>query len=592
MKKIILSIALISTISFAIETPIAWGFDYPIGNKGYDNNGNKISIDEYISGGNNYNKDRNEEYNLDKNIYANNSRFGNNPSNAWYNANDVGNFYSGTGGKGVHPGEDWNYRVGQALRTNEDGTPIAWDGAGANIFAIADGVIEEISKVGSTYTNRAWKIIIRHKLPDGKFVYSIYLHITSSDNEDGEITTNENDFSFQENSIVRKGDLIGKIAANMSSRLASHLHFAIRSKFSSGSHLYDNANGNGYYTHDGAIHTSMTKSQIIQAFKQMKDDEIFDPSDFIDDHRNIYPWIGNGSIISYHGTHAGEHEVYSISYDEEGYAYGINKDISRTHSKFKNIPTLSKQVGFFQWQPNSNCEKVKIIHTGVNNNVDITVGSWGTRNGDKTYKNITLPFVLGENNFNNNGTDWRVLAVTFNKETVNANSNNDIYHTLKAICTDDPISYYPEANIVRNQKIMIGEHQWNGTASIISKHFKDAYNNYYQTGRLQSHPDNWAFGVFHDVTVVEKNQYKPVVFFQWMESDECKELVIDSTLDANEKKVTLEMKDWASNTYSSKKVTLPYTINSENLWNVIKVAFDAPVSKNGRVTATCKGLVD
>lgn len=584
MKKVFFSTIFMMSIALAVETPIAWGFDYPIGNKGYSNN-NQIEINEHLQS---YNKRHNEEYNLGKNIADENKRFGTNPHNDWYNANDVGNFFKGTGGKGVHPGEDWNYRVNNTnLRSdNPDGTPISADGSGANVYAIADGVIAEISSVSSkSYTNRGWKIVIRHKLPDNTFVYSIYLHITSSDNNDGSITTDENDFTFQENDIVRKGNIIGKIASNLTSGLPSHLHFAIRNKFTSGSHLYDNANSNGYYTHDKKKHTLMEESQIITAFSKMKDDGIFDPSDFIDDHRNIYPWIGNGSIISYHGDNANQHSIHNITLDAQ-YPYGIKKDVTKTHTKLDNIEILSKQVGFFQWQPNVNCENIKISHTGINNNVDITIGHWGSRNGDKTYKNVTLPFVLGENNFKNNGTDWRVIAVTFKNLT--AYNTSDEKNELKATCTNEPITSI--VSPVANQKIMIGEHQWNGTASIISRIFKNGYQNYFDNGRYQSYADNWAFGVFHDVTVVHKNQYKPVVFFQWMSSDICEELVIDSTLNSSEKHVSLGVKNWAGNSYKELKVTLPYTIKSEHLWSVIKVAFDKPVSKDAKVTAKCKGL--
>ena len=129
---------------------------------------------------------------------------------------------------------------------------------------------------------------------------------------------------------------------------------------------------------------------------------------------------------------------------------------------------------------------------------------------------------------------------------------------------------------------MIGEHQWNGNASIISRIFKASKDDRY------SGTDDWPFGVFQDVTMVHKNQYKPVVFFQWMSSDICKELEINANLPSDEKLVTLGVKNWSSNTYNNKKVNLPYTIKREKLWSVIKVAFDKPVSKDARVEAYCK----
>ena len=68
----------------------------------------------------------------------------------------------------------------------------------------------------------------------------------------------------------------------------------------------------------------------------------------------------------------------------------------------------------------------------------------------------------------------------------------------------------------------------------------------------------------------------------------CTAIEIDADLPINEKHVTLGIKNWASNTYKNKKVTLPYTIKKERLWSVIKVAFDKPVSKDARVNAICK----
>ena len=556
--------------------PIAWGFDYPIGNKGYDSNGNKVPIDEHISGGTNYNKDRNEEYNLGKNIYGNNSRSGSSSTN-WYNISDVGNFVNikctdRYGNKtilctqGLHPGEDWNYAN-------------AGDDAGKPVYAVANGIIKEISKVYSSSEDKAgWKIIIEHTLPDNSIIYSIYLHLTSANETNGDIVNNKDDFTFKEGDIVYKNDMIARLATDML-YLPEHLHFEIRNKFTSGSKLYENANSNGYYTYDKKKHTSLTKKQVEQTFKLMKKDGILDPSDFIDDHRNIYPWIGNGSIISYHG------ENHNPNYNDTQYPFGITQDITRTHSQLNNLPNLFKQSGFFQWQASSNCKNLKIDHSGINNNVDITIGNWNNRTNDITFKNVKLPFILGENNLGNelpNGY-WKVIAVTFNNSTVNSSSYNDVYNTLSATCTDEsstPLNSSTSSNMLKNQHIMIGEHQWNGNGSIISRIFKDS--------EKYSGSDDWPYGVFQDVTMVHKNQYKPVVFFQWMSSDVCNALEIDADLPNEEKHVTLGIKNWDSNTYENKKVTLPYTIKKERLWSVIQVAFDKPVSKDARVNAICK----
>ena len=535
--------------------PIAWGFDYPIGNRGYDSNGNKVPIDEHIS------SERNEQYNLGKNVEANNSRSGTLFTTGWWNYSDVGNFYK----HGLHPGEDWNY----GSRGMDAGKPI---------FAIANGKIIELKPLYSSASSGGWEIVLEHVLPDGSKIYSIYLHVTSDQEEDGSLVYDKKEFTYQKGDIVLKGAMIARCATGMT-LFPEHLHFEIRNKLNIND-IYPNDDGRGYYTHDKKQHKDgLSKSQVLEAFKIMKDEGILDPSDFIDDHRDIYPWIGNGSIISYHG------ENHNPNYNDTEYPYGITQDITRTHSQLNNLPNLFKQSGFFQWQISSNCKNLKINHSGINDNVDITIGNWNNRTNDITFKNVRLPFILGKNNLGRELFDgsWRVIAVTFNKSTVNTSSSNDIYNTLSATCTDEPstpLNSSTSSKMLRNQYIMIGEHQWNGNGSIISRIFKDS--------EKYSGSDDWPYGVFQDVTMVHKNQYKPVVFFQWMSSDVCNALEIDADLPNEEKHVTLGIKNWASNTYENKKVTLPYTIQKESLWSVIQVAFDKPVSKDARVNAICK----
>lgn len=533
--------------------PIAYGFDYPIGNRGFDGRGNTTEINEripvYSTG---YNASRNEEYNLGKGIVANNSRSGSRNYqnlNEWYNVNDVGNFYNGAGGYGVHPGEDWNLGAGDA---------------GQAVYAIANGVVEEISSVGSTINNRGWKIIIRHRLPDDSYVYSIYLHVTSHDNN-GTLTYNEGDFPFSEGDTVDKGDIIGSVATGMTA-VPDHLHFEIRSNFTSGADLYANANRNGYYTHDESTHTSMTKSQIETSFQTMKDDGIFDPSDFIDDHRRIYPLVGNGSIISYHGE-----QRYLVSLDAE-YPYGITQDVTHSHSHYQ------KQSGYFQWQASSSCSALEIDFNGTSNNTNITVGHWSNRNNDVTFKNVNLPFVIGESNmgvnFNYDGNDWYVVSVGL---------DSTASERISATC----VNSYPSTHsglTTRGDLVLIGEHQWNGNASIISRTFKE------YSDVNSSNIDSWPFGAFKDVTFVHKSQYKPAIFYQWMSSEECKQITIDApSLSSTEKQVTIGTKGWSSSNYSQYSTTLPATLSSSKVWTVIQVLFDNPVSESARVYARCSG---
>lgn len=278
-------------------------------------------------------------------------------------------------------------------------------------------------------------------------------------------------------------------------------------------------------------------------------------------------WTGNGSIISYHGKNANE--------DNYDYPYGLTLDAIGLHPKLNVRP-----VGFFQWQVSKgSCERLK-IDTDVlpvsEKNVDITFGVWSSRDLDLTFENVTLPFVLGEDNtgytFSDDDSQWYIVGVAF-KNPISKSA------WLNAICTSEsPTS----SSYTTNKVIILGnEYKWNGNASIISGMFTPLAN------------EEERFGVFKDVTQVHPSSEKPVVFFQWMSSDVCKRLTIDTPeLSDSEKKaqqVQLGIKIWNSDSYQPTSVTLPYTLNSKGTWNVIKVAFDNPVNQSVLVEASCPG---
>jgi hypothetical protein len=278
-------------------------------------------------------------------------------------------------------------------------------------------------------------------------------------------------------------------------------------------------------------------------------------------------WTGNASIISYHGKNLAN------KHDGE-FPYAITQDVSVLHSKKGKKP-----VGFFQWQFDNSCKSLRIDAEKLSNSnkkVDITVGRWKTRNNDKTFKNVTLPFVVGESNLNdsylNNG-DWLVVSVAFNG-TVSSSSR------LNAHCTSEANTNKSYNN---SEALIVDGYKWNGNGSIISRMFSDKVNS--GSGK------DWPYGAFQDVSKVHPSSYKPVVFFQWMSSDMCDKLTIDApNLLSNQKKVKLHVKGWDKGSGEIKNVTLPYTLNSNNqLWSVISVAFDKPVNRESRVTAKCPG---
>ena len=303
----------------------------------------------------------------------------------------------------------------------------------------------------------------------------------------------------------------------------------------------------------------------------MKGDGIFDPSDFIDDHRDIFPLIGNGSIISYH---AKQRPLVSLDLQ---YPFGITQDITQSHTQYK------QQSGYFQWQASSVCKALEISFPDQNYSANITVGHWSNRENDLTFKNVTLPFVLGESNmltsFNEDGHDWYVISVGLKPRVSLSTFTSE---QLSATCVDAP----PTLNngiISKGDLVLIGEHQWNGNASIISRSFEKYPNPVLQTNL----PGNWPFGVYIDVTKIHKSQYKPVVFFQWMSSESCKKITIDVPGLTN-KDVSIGTKNWRGKEYVKFPTTLPVTLTSSRLWTVIEVAFNNPVDDTYSVYATCE----
>lgn len=255
-----------------------------------------------------------------------------------------------------------------------------------------------------------------------------------------------------------------------------------------------------------------------------------------------------------------------------------------------------KPVGFFQWQVNtSGCGNLKIDASNSDTSalssdekkVDITVGNWDTRENDKTFTNVQLPFTLGSSNIGTlNDGDWRVIAVAWK-----SNVSEDAY--LDVECTDEtPTSVSSSAG---NSVILEGEYKWNGNGSIISHMFRSLANR-------PADSTDWPYGAFKDVAKVWPSSEKPVVFFQWQVWDSgCKQLKLDAPdLNSGEKRVNIEVKEW-SNTSPQKvfrDVTLPFTINASNSgfamydgqWLVIKIEFINSVSKESRVEARCPGF--
>ncbi len=105
-------------------------------------------------------------------------------------------------GKGVwHPGEDWNGRGGGDTDLGEP------------VYAVAHGRV-----VASGFYRPAWGnvVLIEHRLPDGRRVWSQYAHLRERQVEEGE--------------VVARGQQIGTIGKGEGNRFWAHLHFEIRKK--------------------------------------------------------------------------------------------------------------------------------------------------------------------------------------------------------------------------------------------------------------------------------------------------------------------------------------------------------------------------
>ncbi len=242
------------------------GFDYPVGNRGYNGSGQPISLLEFADG----------TWPETNNLYPNNpvanpDRSVRRRSTGWYNLQDTGSYYDAMGG--VHPGEDWNLAEGDT---------------GQLVYAVAKGtVVSIISAFNNSPSTAGWIVVVLHTFPNSESYYSIYVHVTyDAANSSGVIATDKSQFSIQPGSQVVRGQVIGRIA-DISS--GSHLHLEIRRKITdlASADLYPNDNGTGYYSdsNKSKFTASMSAVQVSQAYALMQAEGLVDPSDFIDAHR-------------------------------------------------------------------------------------------------------------------------------------------------------------------------------------------------------------------------------------------------------------------------------------------------------------------
>ena len=292
-------------------------------------------------------------------------------------------------------------------------------------------------------------------------------------------------------------------------------------------------------------------------------------------------WIGNGSVMS-----AYKDNVSNSNFHD--YPFGITKDMSKLHE------LTSNNVVFFQWFVNSNsCKRLKIRATtkdgkySITPKANITVGPWYSRTKDRTFENITLPFVISKENvkyskwFENQ--NWIVTAVEF----VDGTESGNIY----AQCTDEVEDIQTGIPIRFGHKVKLDGYTWNGNGSIISGYFKSQLYNNWNNPNVGSN-SNWPYGVFKDVSRFSPKHDKQVVFFQWQRSDECSQLKIDiPDAPKSQKNVKLISKKWDESPFVvfEEYVELPYILKNKDkkIWTVVAVYSDESFDKQYKVEASC-----
>jgi murein DD-endopeptidase MepM/ murein hydrolase activator NlpD len=126
----------------------------------------------------------------------------------------------------IHTGEDW-YRD-DYLTVNTAGSPV---------YAVADGVVE-LHNPGISYPGNV--VIIRHKLPDGRSIYSMYGHITNV-----RVTVGQQVTRGQQIATVYNQGYVGR-TTNRHPSWDSHMHFEMR-WFRDGTNIYvPGTNAYGY----------------------------------------------------------------------------------------------------------------------------------------------------------------------------------------------------------------------------------------------------------------------------------------------------------------------------------------------------------
>ncbi|MCO4746435.1 MAG: C10 family peptidase [Proteobacteria bacterium] len=261
-----------------------------------------------------------------------------------------------------------------------------------------------------------------------------------------------------------------------------------------------------------------------------------------------YTWHGNGSIIgAASGTATG---------------YGLTLDEAMLHSDSAADPVV-----FFQWEVDPSDGDRLRIDAEQASTATLTYGPWNDRTADRTYHDVTLPFVLDPkiDGFDPASQPYYVMAVRFDQAPAQTG-------IVSATATTDSAA---TASSSPAQAFTVDGKVWTGTGSVIANASGSA------TG----------YGLTQDEAIRGAGAPAMVVF-QWeIDTSDGTTLRLDSE---GPKSATLRYGSWASRADDVvKTITLPYVLDpaadglsaADGEYYTLQIAFDEGVSSDAIVTA-------
>jgi len=264
-----------------------------------------------------------------------------------------------------------------------------------------------------------------------------------------------------------------------------------------------------------------------------------------------YSWNGNSSLISF------------TSDNDTG--YGLTVDEGVLHPTSPASPVV-----FLQWEVDRrDGDRLRISAEGAGP-ATITYGVWNDRSQDRTYRDVTLPFVLdpAADGLSANDGDYYVVAVAFADAPVSS-----------VAVIAEPTKELGSAVTSREASpITVDGFTWNGNGSLIS---------------LASDTKTGYGLTVDEATIHPSSQDNPAVFFQWeIDGRDGRRVRIDAD---GMRTATIRYGDWSDRSADvTRTVELPYVVdpaadglsNEDGGYFVLMVSFDTKPAQSTSVVAT------